>query len=160
MNLLLYCFWFFKNNSIYLFLTGPGLHCCSGFFSSRGMRAPHRSGLSCCGARTPGHAGFSSCCRVLGSCGSWAHLSCSAACGNLPGPGIEPVSPALADGFFTTEPPGKPLLLFYVLVFWPVVMRILAPPLGIKPAPPALEGYVLTTGPQGKSHTGHWSDFN
>ena len=52
------------------------------------------------------------------------------------------------------------LLLFYVLVFWPVVMRILAPPLGIKPAPPALEGYVLTTGPQGKSHTGHWSNFN
>ena len=26
----------------------------------------------------------------------------------LPRPGIEPVSPALADGFFTTEPPGKP----------------------------------------------------
>ena len=26
-----------------------------------------------------------------------------------PGPGIEPVSPALAGGFFTTEPPGKPL---------------------------------------------------
>ena len=25
-----------------------------------------------------------------------------------PGPGIEPVSPALAGGFFTTEPPGKP----------------------------------------------------
>ena len=23
-------------------------------------------------------------------------------------PGIEPVSPALADSFFTTEPPGKP----------------------------------------------------
>ena len=28
--------------------------------------------------------------------------------GALPGPGMEPVSPALADGFFTTEPPGKP----------------------------------------------------
>ena len=27
---------------------------------------------------------------------------------DLPGPGIEPVSPALAGGFFTTEPPGKP----------------------------------------------------
>ena len=27
---------------------------------------------------------------------------------DLPRPGIEPVSPALADGFFTTEPPGKP----------------------------------------------------
>ena len=23
-------------------------------------------------------------------------------------PGIEPMSPALAGGFFTTEPPGKP----------------------------------------------------
>ena len=27
---------------------------------------------------------------------------------DLPGPGIEPVSPALAGGFFTTEPPEKP----------------------------------------------------
>ena len=35
-------------------------------------------------------------------------LSCSAACGNLPGPGIEPVSPALAGRFPPTAPPGKP----------------------------------------------------
>ena len=28
--------------------------------------------------------------------------------GDLPGPGIEPTSPALADRFFTTEQPGKP----------------------------------------------------
>ena len=28
--------------------------------------------------------------------------------GDLPDPGIKPVSPALAGGFFTTEPPGKP----------------------------------------------------
>ena len=27
---------------------------------------------------------------------------------DLPYPEIEPVSPALAGGFFTTEPPGKP----------------------------------------------------
>ena len=27
---------------------------------------------------------------------------------DLPGSGIEPVFPALAGGFFTTEPPGKP----------------------------------------------------
>ena len=27
----------------------------------------------------------------------------------LPDPGIEPVSPALAGGFFTTVPPGKPI---------------------------------------------------
>ena len=28
--------------------------------------------------------------------------------GDLPDPGIKPGSPALAGGFFTTEPPGKP----------------------------------------------------
>ena len=30
--------------------------------------------------------------------------------GDLPDPGIELVSPAMADGFFTTEPPGKLVL--------------------------------------------------
>ena len=29
---------------------------------------------------------------------------------DLPDPGVEPMSPALADGFFTTEPPGKPFV--------------------------------------------------
>ena len=36
--------------------------------------------------------------------------------GDLPDPGIEPASPVLAGGFFTTEPPGKApsdLLLFH-----------------------------------------------
>ena len=28
--------------------------------------------------------------------------------GDLPNPGIKPLSPALTGGFFTTEPPGKP----------------------------------------------------
>ena len=28
--------------------------------------------------------------------------------GDLPEPGIEPMFPALAGGFFTAEPPGKP----------------------------------------------------
>ena len=32
---------------------------------------------------------------------------------DLPGPGIEPASPALAGRSFTTEPPRKPLLLKY-----------------------------------------------
>ena len=27
---------------------------------------------------------------------------------DLPGPGLEPMSPALAGGFLTTVPPGKP----------------------------------------------------
>ena len=30
---------------------------------------------------------------------------------DLPDPGMEPASPALASGFFATEPPGKPLKL-------------------------------------------------
>ena len=34
--------------------------------------------------------------------------------GDLPDPGIEPKSPALAGGFFTSEPPGKPLILIKV----------------------------------------------
>ena len=29
---------------------------------------------------------------------------------DLPGPGIEPVSPALAGGFLSTAPPGKPFM--------------------------------------------------
>ena len=41
------------------------------------------------------------------SCGAWAELPHGM--WDLPGSGIEPVSPALAGQFFTTEPPEKPL---------------------------------------------------
>ena len=34
--------------------------------------------------------------------------------GDLPNPGIDPKSPALAGKFFTTEPPGKPFILIKV----------------------------------------------
>ena len=34
---------------------------------------------------------------------------------DLPGSGIQPMSPALAGGFFTTESPGKPCVLVFVL---------------------------------------------
>ena len=54
-------------------------------------------GLSSCGSRTVE-------CR-LSSCGAWAQLLCGI--WDLPGAGIEPVSPALAGGFLTTVPPGK-----------------------------------------------------
>ena len=33
---------------------------------------------------------------------------------DLPRPGIEPVSPASAGGFFPTEPPGKPEICFFL----------------------------------------------
>ena len=35
--------------------------------------------------------------------------------GNLPDPGTEPASPILTGGFFTTEPPGKPI--YYTPVY-------------------------------------------
>ena len=37
--------------------------------------------------------------------------------GDLLDPGIEPVSPASSGRFFTTEPPGKPLIRGYVFGF-------------------------------------------
>ena len=41
-------------------------------------------------------------------------LSCFVACGILvPGPGVEPASPALQDGFLTTGPPGKSQLVTF-----------------------------------------------
>ena len=38
----------------------------------------------------------------------WSGLSFPSP-GDLPDPGMEPESSALAGGFFTTEPPGKPM---------------------------------------------------
>ena len=57
------------------------------------------------------HTGFSSCGlwaleRRLSSCGTRAQLLHSL--WDLPGPGLEPMSPALAGGFSTTVPPRKP----------------------------------------------------
>ena len=43
----------------------------------------------------------------------WRGLPCPPP-GDLPNPGIEPKSPALAGGFFTTEPPEKP---FHLITF-------------------------------------------
>ena len=110
-----------------LFLGALGLHCCMrAFLQLRrvgatlpcGARASHCSGFSCCGARALGAQAAVVAARVLGSCGSRAlerrHSSCGARAQllhglwDLPGPGLKPVSPALAGGFLTTAPPGKP----------------------------------------------------
>ena len=81
------------------------------------------SGL-CCGRRALllRHAGFS----LVVACGFFLSLvvarglSCPVTCGILvPPPGIEPSSPALEGGFFTTGPPGKSLNShFFVEVLW------------------------------------------
>ena len=57
------------------------------------------------------HMGFSSCGSQdlehrLSSCGAWGYLLCGL--WDLPRPGLELVSPALAGRFSTTAPPGKP----------------------------------------------------
>ena len=40
---------------------------------------------------------------------------------DLPGPGIEPMSPTLTGGFFTTEPPGKSPFVF-LNFYWSIVV--------------------------------------
>ena len=89
-----------------------GLHCCARAFSSCG-----EWGLLFVAVRGLLIAVVSLCCgaRALGATASVvvAHgVSCSVACGmwDLPGPGLKPVSPALAGGFLTTVPPGKSFL--------------------------------------------------
>ena len=59
-------------------------------------------GFSSCGSRALEHR--------LSSCGALVQLL--RGMWDLPTPGLEPVSPALAGRFLTTVPPGKPKLLF------------------------------------------------
>ena len=76
--------------------------------------------------------------------------------GDLPDPGIKPVSPSWAGRFYTTEPPGKPLsqeqgfLFFWVAGAGEALYAacgILIPRPGIEHVLPAVEAGVLTTGP-------------
>ena len=114
-------FFFFTNLFIYLlsylFWAALGLRCCTWAFSSCGERGLlffavrgilivvaslvehglQARGLSSCGSRALE--------RRLSSCRAWAQLLHSM--WDLPRPGIEPTSPALAGGFLTTAPPGK-----------------------------------------------------
>ena len=56
--------------------------------------------------------------RRLINCGSRAELL--RGMWDLPRPGLEPASPALAGRFSTTAPPGKPLHFFF-LFYWSIV---------------------------------------
>ena len=61
---------FFKNDFIYLFLAGLGLHCCSDF--SLGVLCGLLPGGFSCGARAPGCTGSVAAACGLTNCGSWA----------------------------------------------------------------------------------------
>ena len=115
-----------------------GLRCCTRAFSSCGewgLLFVVVCGLliavaSCCGARALGAWGSVAVARRLSSYGSRALERRLSSCGarayllrgmcDIPGPGIEPMSPALAGGFLTTVPPGKsPVCLFVGTQFNP-----------------------------------------
>ena len=105
-------FLFLINWLIYLWLCwvfasvrGPSPVAASGGHSSLrcARRASHYHGLSCCGAQAQT--------RRLSNCGSRAQLL--SGMWDLPRPGLEPVSPALAGRLPTTAPPGKPYPSFW-----------------------------------------------
>ena len=81
-----------------------------GLLSGPEALAPCCAGLSGCRAQGQGvwarevAAGLQSAGSVVVALGP----HCSACVWDLPGPEIEPQSPALAGGFFTAKPPGKP----------------------------------------------------
>ena len=95
-----------------------------GPLSSCGAQASHCGGFSCCRARACGLAGFSSCSLRGQCCSSWALGHSPRSSGpptqllqgvwDSPTPGSESLSLAPAGEFFTTEPPGKSLALFFI----------------------------------------------
>ena len=92
-----------------LFLAALGLHCYACGLSlvavSGGYSSLRCVGFSCCRTRALDARASVLVARGLSSCGVQPGLLCGM--WDLPGPGIEPASPALAGGFLTTAPPGK-----------------------------------------------------
>ena len=92
---------------IYLFLAVLGLRFCARALSSCGKWGPLfitvRGPLTIAASLVAEHRLQT---RRLSSCGSRAQLLHGM--WDLPGPGLEPVSPALAGRLSTTAPPGKP----------------------------------------------------
>ena len=84
-----------------------GLRFCARAFSSCGERGPPfiavRGPLTVAASLVAEHRLQT---RRLSNCGSRAQLL--PGMWDLPRPGLEPVSPALAGRFLTTAPPGKP----------------------------------------------------
>ena len=73
-------------------------------------------GFSCCRARALGRQASVVAACQLRSCGTQPQLPCSM--GDLPRPGIEPMSPALAGRLPTTGLPGKSCLTWFLSFFF------------------------------------------
>ena len=104
-------FFFINFFFIYLVLAVLGLRFCAWASSSCGERGPLfiavHGPLTVAASLVAGHRLQT---RRLSSCGLRAQLL--RGMWYLPRPGLEPVSPALAGGFSTTAPPGKPCPFF------------------------------------------------
>ena len=101
---------------IYLFLAVLGLRFCARTSSSCGKRGPLfiavRGPLTVAASLVAEHRLQT---RRLSNCGPRAQLLHDM--WDLPRPGLEPVSPALAGRFSTTAPPGKPCLIILKILF-------------------------------------------
>ena len=106
-------FFFLINLFIYLFLAVLGLRFCVRAFSSCSERGPLfiavRGPLTIAVSLVAEHRLQT---HRLSSCGSRAQLL--PGMWDLPRPGLEPVSPALAGRLSTTAPPGKPFLSNFI----------------------------------------------
>ena len=117
---------------IYLFLAALGLRCVRAFSSCGewGLLFVAVCGLliavaSRCRAWALGTQASVVVARGLSSCGLRALEHRLSSCGaqaqflhgmwDIPGPGIESMSPALAGRFLTTAPPGKSLILLFTI---------------------------------------------
>ena len=118
--------WTYRSIFIYYFIfgcAGLSLLCglslvTGGLISSCGVWASHCGGFSCCGTRAVGiqapgvaafglsSSGYPALEHRFNCCGTWAWFLWGIQ--DLPGPGIELMSPGLAGGFFPTESPGEP----------------------------------------------------
>ena len=104
---------------LFIYLAVLGLRFCARASSSCGKRGPLfiavRGPLTIAASLVAEHRLQT---RRLSSCGSRAQLL--RGMWDLPRPGLEPFSPALAGRLSTTAPPGKPLIfyLFYLFYFW------------------------------------------
>ena len=79
----------------------------------------------------------------LSSGGAWAGLL--RGMWDLPGPGIEPVSPALAGGFLTTVPPGKPRTSHYYGLISSGKALSLFPPPALPPFLPSFPNTLVNS---------------
>ena len=106
-------FFFFINLFIYLFLAVLSPRFCARAFSSCGEQGTLfiavRGPLAIAASLVAEHRLQT---RRLSSCGSRAQFL--RGMWDLPRPGLEPVSPALAGRFSTTAPPGKPPCLVFM----------------------------------------------